>query len=127
MAESAEDDDFVTEYIGELILEPTTLSRDEISRYLGRGYLFQINETFSVDGIKAGNESRFINHSSEPNCHARIRLVNGEHRIGIFAHQRIEPGDEIFLNYGKKFFDVPENESGSESESEQERERHRNR
>src|SRR5699024_2172319 len=68
---------------------------------------------YVLDATKYGNLSRFINHSSDnPNCHARIFLVNSEHRIGIFASQNIEHGEELFFNYmykekhGMKFVHV---------------------
>ncbi|KAF5380181.1 hypothetical protein D9615_006219 [Tricholomella constricta] len=87
-----------------------------VSKHRGRSYLFQLNPTTSIDSSKAGNESRFINHDPEnANCHACVRLVNGEHRIGIFALCRLKPGTELLLNYGDSFFQ-PDSE-GSKGES----------
>ncbi|KAF9460279.1 hypothetical protein BDZ94DRAFT_1324210 [Collybia nuda] len=105
LVEPAEEEDLLIEYTGELIYEPTTLCRDYVSRHRGRTYVFQLNPTLSIDSSKAGNESRFINHSKKPNCHACVRLVNGEHRIGLFALKKIEAGSELLLNYGDSFFE----------------------
>lgn len=38
---------------------------------------------------------RLINHSCDPNCTAKIIIVNGEKKIVIYAKQDIELGDEI--------------------------------
>lgn len=33
-----------------------------------------------------------------------VKLVNGEHRIGIYALQDLEAGREVLMNYGTEFF-----------------------
>ncbi|KAJ6607937.1 hypothetical protein B0H10DRAFT_2069867 [Mycena sp. CBHHK59/15] len=53
-----------------------------------------------------GNNSRYINQdAANPNCKAHVRMVNGEHRIGIYATRHLALGDEVLFEYGE-FFQV---------------------
>ncbi|KAF8381423.1 hypothetical protein PRIPAC_70565, partial [Pristionchus pacificus] len=58
---------------------------------------------FTVDASEMGNESRFINHSCEPNLVSMAVYVerHGEfyHRIGLFARRNIEFGEELTFDY----------------------------
>ncbi|KAI6032780.1 hypothetical protein F5J12DRAFT_712950 [Pisolithus orientalis] len=110
LTESVKGGDLIAEYVGELIYEPTFDSRGEVATHRGRSYSFKLDSTFTLDSSYLGNPSRFIDHSSSavqtmpPNCRAYVRLVNGEHRIGIFALQDLESGSEILMDYGRDFF-----------------------
>ncbi|KAJ7747839.1 hypothetical protein B0H16DRAFT_1850398, partial [Mycena metata] len=105
IAESAVANDLIIEYVGELIYDLTTESRQPVADHRGRNYLFELNASLSVDGTYVGNDARYINHDARnPNCGAKVRMVNGEHRIGIYATRPLKPGEEVLFNYGDHFF-----------------------
>ncbi len=59
-------------------------------------FYFHIEGGQVIDALYGGNDARWINHACEPNCEADE--VNG--RVFIKALRDIEPGEELFYDYG---------------------------
>jgi hypothetical protein len=93
-------DEFVIEYTGEMIDNPTVVKRDLMYKKIKRSYIFELSLDYSIDAFFCGNESRFINHDeTRPNCYVKIITINGEKRILFFATKDINEGEELFFNY----------------------------
>ncbi|PIL34576.1 transcription factor [Ganoderma sinense ZZ0214-1] len=105
LEEYAKEGDLVSEYVGELIYEPTFQCRSQLAYHVGRSYAFGLNSEMSVDSTKAGNPARFINHAPhrKANLEVSIMLVHGEQRIGIYARKNVSAGTELFMDYGPDF------------------------
>ncbi|KAM3253990.1 hypothetical protein ACQJBY_047860 [Aegilops geniculata] len=99
--ESIDAEDFVIEYVGELIRRPVSDIRE--AQYeksgIGSSYLFRLDDDYVVDATKRGGLARFINHSCEPNCYTKIITVEGQKKIFIYAKRRIYAGEELTYNY----------------------------
>lgn len=86
----------IDEYVGEHI------SHDEADRRHSQKeendshtFLFTLDKKTVVDATDGGNDSRFINHSCEPNCEVTIE----DGRIFIYALTALKPGDELLYDY----------------------------
>ncbi len=88
--------EFVIEYKGKKI--PTPLAENITTKYL-----FEIDEKWTIDGSdrKYANESRYMNHSCNPNCESDTV----DDRVIISAIKNIEEGEELTFDYGKEYFD----------------------
>jgi hypothetical protein len=87
--------EFVIEYTGEKITVDDANKR-------GGQYLFELNETHTVDGRGRQHLARYINHSCLPNCYPEIDKT--EDHIYIYAKRAIATGEELTYHYGKEFW-----------------------
>lgn len=113
--EDIRQDDFVIEYVGELISQDEGVRReerrgDDFGDQSSTSYVFTLldHEGLWIDAAIYGNLSRYINHAPERgitgcNIAPTILYVNGEWRIKFTALRDIKVGEEIFFNYGKHF------------------------
>jgi SET domain-containing protein len=58
-------------------------------------FIFGLEDGEVIDAAIGGNESRWINHSCDPNCEA----IEEEGRVFIHAMRDIEPGEELSYDY----------------------------
>lgn len=93
--------DFIFEYIGEVINEATF--RRRMIQYDDEGikhfYFMSLSKSEFVDATRKGNLGRFCNHSCAPNCYVDKWVVGDKLRMGIFALRAIRAGEELVFNY----------------------------
>lgn len=93
--------DFIFEYIGEVINEAHF--RRRMIQYDEEGikhfYFMSLSKGEFVDATKKGNLGRFCNHSCSPNCYVDKWVVGDKLRMGIFAERNIQAGEELVFNY----------------------------
>ena len=79
--------DMIIEYVGEMVRQQVADMRERqyLKSGIGSSYLFRIDEYTVIDATKRGGIARFINHSCDPNCTAKIIKVEGSKRIVIYA------------------------------------------
>ena len=86
----------IVEYTGERISNEEASARyddEKVSRH--HTFLFGVDDDLCIDGVRGGNDARFINHSCDPNAFAKIE----RRRVFIYARRAIRAGDEILYDY----------------------------
>ncbi|CAD6231479.1 GSCOCG00001430001-RA-CDS [Cotesia congregata] len=94
-------DEMVIEYVGQMIRPIVADFRE--SQYeatgIGSSYLFRIDLDTIIDATKCGNLARFINHSCNPNCYAKVITIESQKKIVIYSKQQIGVNEEITYDY----------------------------
>lgn len=86
----------IIEYVGEHISWAESDRRyDDTKTKRHHTFLFAINKNVVIDAAVNGNDSRFINHSCDPNCEA----IGEKSRIFIEALRTIQLGEELVYDY----------------------------
>lgn len=92
----------IINYTGEIISIPEFEKRDKKHLRVGQMWCFELTKKLCVDASVGGNISRFVNHSSSPNCWIEIKGYN----IWFRASRKIRIGEELTIDYGS---DLPPN------------------
>ncbi|KAH7088464.1 hypothetical protein FB567DRAFT_620856 [Paraphoma chrysanthemicola] len=89
------------EYTG--LLVPDSFAKPE-ARYLF-DLIGNAPETIAyIDSLRAGNWTRFINHSCRPNTQFELVRVGREVRVCVHVVRNIEAGEEVTIGYGKTYW-----------------------
>jgi histone-lysine N-methyltransferase EZH2 len=99
---------FVGEYCGDLLTQREADRRGRVYDKIDSSYLFNADQRWVIDARQRGSKLRLANHASQPNCMARVLLVDGDHRVAIFAQADVKPGDELFYNYRYALDNAPD-------------------
>lgn len=93
--------EFIFEYVGEVINEPTfrrrtvQYNKEKIKHF----YFMSLTRTEFIDATKKGNLGRFCNHSCNPNCYVDKWVVGDKVRMGIFTIRAVRAGEELVFDY----------------------------
>lgn len=96
-----EKDDFIYEYVGDVISHPSFAKR--MREYAEEGirhfYFMMLQKDEYIDATKRGGIGRFANHSCNPNCYVAKWTIGDHVRMGIFANRTIKKNEELTFNY----------------------------
>ncbi|TMS39361.1 hypothetical protein L596_005898 [Steinernema carpocapsae] len=92
---------FVTEYVGDVITDAEARQRGDTEYQWDLTTFYK--QQMVIDSKCRGNESRFVNHSCDPNLASipfRIEFNTGRYyRVGFFAKRDILRGEELTVDY----------------------------
>ncbi len=86
---------YLIEYTGEVVTRREALKREKEDDERGITYIFDVNSRISIDAVRGGNESKYINHSCDPNC----KVVRRADRIFLYSKKPIKKGEELTYDY----------------------------
>lgn len=86
----------IIEYTGEHISSDESARRQEAGGGpVNHTFFFSLADGSLIDGGSGGNDSRWINHSCEPNCEA----YEEDGKVCIYSLHHIDAGEELNYNY----------------------------
>ncbi|OZJ05705.1 hypothetical protein BZG36_01453 [Bifiguratus adelaidae] len=93
--------DFIMEYVGEVISNPEFIRRTKTyeAEGLRHFYFMTLKSDEIIDATKKGCKARFMNHSCNPNCITQKWVVGKKMRIGIFTKREVKKGEELTFDY----------------------------
>jgi SET domain-containing protein len=95
----------IVEYVGERLTGDEVDARyaDQEQEERWHTFLFRVGDDAYLDAAREGNDSRFINHSCDPNCETDV--IDG--RVYITAIRDIAPGEELTYDYALELEEEP--------------------
>ena len=98
-------DEFVQEYIGEVIDNEECEKRLKIMyQHDEHFYIIKSSSSTLIDATHRGGPARFVNHSCAPNLRVEEWHIGGRVRLGLFANDNIPRGSELTFDYNLKTF-----------------------
>ena len=99
---------FLGAYTGELRFLPADVMWPFLT---ANGYAFEYGAEISlkkgiavIDGLEAGNFTRFLNHSYHPNAASRQLLLEDGVYTYFVAQRDIAPGEQVSINYSRGYW-----------------------
>jgi uncharacterized protein len=87
----------IIEYKGQLIPWPEAMRRHPHNpAEPNHTFYFTVGDEHVIDANVNGNAARWINHACDPNC----RADESDGRVFIEALRDLQPGEELFYDYG---------------------------
>ncbi|CAN0272425.1 unnamed protein product, partial [Hapterophycus canaliculatus] len=86
----------IGEYVGEVMSEDDWQERQ--ARLHGNEkhkFVMDLGDGEVIDASRKGSILRFVNHSCGPNAETQKWSIQGKRRIGLFATEPIEKGQEV--------------------------------
>ncbi len=86
--------DIVIEYVGEIIKNEVADQREKsyLEKGIGDCYMFRVDDQYIIDATFFGGKARYLNHSCDANCSAKIITVDNQKHIIIRAKKHISAG-----------------------------------
>ncbi|XP_054265259.1 histone-lysine N-methyltransferase SETD1B-A-like [Macrosteles quadrilineatus] len=102
-AEPINANEFIIEYVGQVIRPVIADLREKEYKKAGLGYYcFAVDDNTVIDATKYGNINRYINHSCNPNSYVKILAIENKKKIVFFSKRDIKVGEEITFDYKMK-------------------------
>lgn len=92
---------FALEYVGEVVDRKEFRKRTQkyARNQHQHHYFMELDKERMIDATIYGNNSRFINHSCDPNCEIQKWLVGRDFRMGFFTCRPVTAGEELTFDY----------------------------
>lgn len=90
--------DFIGEYTGLVCLI------DDVEERGAYAYEAWPGSPLAIDACTAGNHTRFVNHSAEPNLDVLQCVVASMWHVLFVARRNIAAGEELFFDYGDAYW-----------------------